>query len=781
MSSAAHERVCDYCHLPLGPGLRVASEGVANEGVANERSEQGKQSAVATEPEYCCFGCRFAASVTAEGGEAGEARWTLARLGVAIFFTMNVMVFTMALWSRDVYADQPSVSSDTAAALYELFRYGCLLFSAPVVLLLGGPILEQAWQSLRRGQITTDWLLSAGVFASLVYSVIAVWTGGAHIYFEVACMVLVAVTLGRWMEASGKLRTTEAIRGLQRLLPPTAHVLDGADHVGPVALDEVPVGATIRVLPGERIPLDGTIARNEASIDQQLITGESEPVTRGVGDIVYAGSLNLDGDLSITVSAPASNGTLQRLVEMVTAALAQKGAEQRLADRLTQWFVPAIGVITLTTFAYYWNTQTFQDGLMTALAVVLIACPCALAIATPMAIWAALGTAAQEQIVFRHGDSLSSLARLRAICFDKTGTLTQGDPLVAHAWFNPEADVESQRVNTARLAASSNHVLAQSILAHLQRESDRDTRASHFAGPPTNLRTVAGRGLTAQLDEHSGDAALGSLRLMQECGLQVPAALQSAIDSCRRDQLSFSCAGWAGRVQAVFAFRETLRPETAAAIRELRELQLHIVLLTGDHQRRAEVLAEELGIEVRAELLPQDKLSAIEEIRAQYGAVAMVGDGVNDAPALAAANVGIALGCGADVSRDAADVCLLGNDLAKIPWAIHWARETRRVIRQNLFWAFAYNSVGVTLAVAQLLSPIIAAIAMVGSSLFVVTNSLKLSRVQDPESDSSAAPAERSPASLLAAASSDSSAQSAASPDSPSPPRPSAITAVSNG
>jgi heavy metal translocating P-type ATPase len=719
MTLPAPERVCDYCNLPLGPGLL---------------ERRGDTPDVA-EPEYCCFGCRFAASVTAEGGEAGETRWTLTRLGVAIFFTMNVMVFTMALWSRDVYADHPTVSSPTATALYELFRYGCLLFSAPVVLLLGGPILEQAWQSLRRGQITTDWLLAAGVVASIVYSCVSVWTGGEHIYFEVGCMVLVFVTLGRWLEASGKLRTTEAIRSLQRLLPATAQVLDDALGTRDVPLGEVPVGATIRVLPGERIPLDGTIERNRASVDQQLITGESEPVTRGVGDTVYAGSLNLDGDLSIRVTAPASNGTLQRLVEMVTAAIAQKGAEQRLADRITRWFVPTIALLTLATLAYYGYTQTFHDGLMSALAVVLIACPCALAIATPMAIWAALGTAARDQVLFRHGDALSAMARLRAVCFDKTGTLTQGNPTVADTWFDSDTQHNAILANARMLSAASGHVLAKAILAYVQPMSSCDAVVSSEQSQPSDVHVVAGRGLTARCQHNEQPMALGSITFMHECGMEFSQSMTDAVENCRRNQLSFSCLAWAGRVRAVFAFRESLRPEVAETIAALRQLGLHVTLLTGDHQARAEVLAKELGIEVLADLLPEDKLRAIEQVRNQHGAVAMVGDGVNDAPALAAADVGIALGCGADVSRDAADVCLLGNDLAKIPWAIQWARDARTIVRQNLFWAFAYNTVGVTLALAQMLSPIIAAIAMVGSSLFVVSNSLRLSRETTPSSD----------------------------------------------
>ncbi len=697
---------CDYCGLPLSGGWRRARD---------VRST----SAPRTEPEFCCFGCRLASSITSEKGETGQSHWTLTRLGLAIFFTMNVMVFTMALWSRDVYADHPSVGTPTATALYELLRYGCLLFATPVVLLLGGPILEQAWQSLRRGQITTDWLLSVGIVASLVYSILSVLTGGAHIYFEVSCMVLVAVTLGRWLEATGKLKTTEAIRALQRLLPERAHVQRG-DQVSDVPLSEVRVGELIRILPGERVPLDGQIQRNRASIDQQLLTGESDPVTREPGDAIFAGSLNLDGDLTMSVTAPASAGTLQRMVDLVTTALAEKSAEQRLADRMSHAFVPLMATIALGTFAAYLPSDGFHQALMTSLAVVLIACPCALAIATPMAVWAALGTACQEQVVFRRGDALSRLARVKVVCFDKTGTITSGNVEVDQVHVAEERERDEVWRRAVALAGASNHVLAHAVLRQLEADT---------CELPQQVAVVSGRGVTGVLAGDPTPTYLGSWAYMQQVALNVPASLQAVLAQCQAGSQSFSCVGWAGSVRAVLVFRERVRPSALAALTELREMGLMVTLLTGDHDRRARQLAAELRVEVRAELLPEDKLKMIEQLRAEHGPVAMVGDGINDAPALAAADVGIAMGCGAEVSRDAAEVCLLGNDLGKIPWAIRWARETRRTIRQNLFWAFAYNLVGVSLAVAKMLNPIVAAIAMVGSSLFVVSNSLRLSRI----------------------------------------------------
>ncbi|MCA9148648.1 MAG: cation-translocating P-type ATPase [Planctomycetales bacterium] len=679
------------------------------------------------EPEYCCFGCRFAADVTAEGGETGETRWTLTRLGIAIFFTMNVMVFTLALWSRDVYADQPSVGTATAQSLYELLRYACLMFATPVVLLLGGPLLEQAIDSARRRELTTDWLLAAGVLAALLYSIISVLSGGTHVYFEVPCMVLVFVTLGRWLEATGKLKTTAAIRSLQKLLPETVQVVDETGS-RTLPLNEIEPGEIVRVLPGQRIPLDGIICRNRANIDEQLVTGESEPVPREVGDRVYAGSLNLDGDLSVKVTEAASTGTIQRLVDLVVAAVSERGREQRLADRLTSAFVPLVTLISISTFAYYASTRGFHSALMSSLAVVLIACPCALGIATPMAIWAALGTACREHVLFRHGDALSRLARVKTICFDKTGTLTRGEAAVEALHIAEDESRDEVLRRACVLAAASQHVLGRSIL--------RYAKPAHTPCP-LHVEHVAGRGVSTRLDDTDVAAYMGNLAYMNQVSQQVSPQLAEVLADCQTRAMSLTCVAWEGKVRGLFVFREELRERAQEAIEQLRQLGLHVVLLTGDHQQRADLLAEQLNIDVRAELLPEDKLAAIQSLRAEHGEIAMVGDGINDAPALAAADVGIAMGCGADVSRDAADVCLLGSDLDKIPWSVEWARGARRVIWQNLFWAFAYNSVGVTLAAFEKLNPIVAAVAMVGSSLFVISNSMRLATTTVAEPPSS--------------------------------------------
>jgi len=692
---------CDYCGLPV-------------------------RQRVADQPVFCCFGCRFAASVTAERGEEGQVRWTLTRLGLAIFFSMNVMVFTLALWTQDVYSQSAAVSEANALTLYELFRYLCLVFSLPVVLLLGIPLLENAVDSLRRRQITTDLFVVTAVIAAYVYSCLSVYRSSGHTYFEVACMVLVAVTLGRWLEATGKLKTTQALRSLEKLLPEKiCQIVDGRQQS--VCLDGVTTGDVVRVLPGERIPVDGVVQRNSAAVDEQIVSGESQPSIKEVGDSVTGGTLNLDGDIEVQVTAPPHQGTLQRLIEAVTMAAGRKARVERLADRLSTWFLPLVIVVATLTFFGHLLFQPADQALMPALAVLLIACPCALGIATPMALWAAMGRASRENVVLREADALRRLAGIRAICFDKTGTLTTGSVELAELVLERETDQDEFLRRATALSATSNHHLARAIAP---RYVDHD-----LSSQVRDLQSFAGRGIVGRVVDCHEPTYLGSERFMSESGMRQTTEIAQAAERIKREGLSLALVGWSGVVRGIFAFKETLREQVPSALDDLRQDNFHLAVLTGDHRQRVEMLRAELQVPVASELLPDDKLAFIERTREETGPVAMVGDGINDAPALSAADVGIALGCGADVSRDAADVCLLGNDLSKIAWSIQLARRTMRTVRENLIWAFAYNSIGIALAAFGLLSPIIAAVAMVGSSLYVVSNSLRLAGSPGPCED----------------------------------------------
>lgn len=711
---------CDYCGLPI-PAWLV------------RRSDTQR-----TERHFCCVGCRIASSITSSRGAEGEAQLTLTRLGIAIFLTMNVMVFAMALWSRDVYAGPGPAPGSFEEIVTQLFRYLSMMFAVPVVFLLGKPVLETAYHALRAGAITTDLLIILGVGASCVYSAISVLRGAGHIYFEVACLVLVLLTLGRWLEATGKLKTSEALESLSRLLPDQVRLADeGPTHEGPghvvpshmVPRESVTPGAVIRVLPGERFAVDGRIIRGTAEIDEQIVTGESHPVRRGVGDPVLSGTLNLDGDVSIRVTARAGEETLSRLVSLVRAAREAKGHYQRVADRLASVFVPTVCVIACVAAAYHTVQSGAEAGIQTGLAVVLIACPCALGLATPMAVWTAMGRAARRQVLFQSGEALERLARVHAVRFDKTGTLTTGVATVERVVMDAEdyletagsdnsIDTRDVLAHAAAIAPLSKHPFAQAVFEHVGVVSETP--------PLERFESIAGKGIRARLVRDGANVLLGSVTMMRGAGQGISPAIDSAILDAQAFGSPITCLALREHVCCVFILQETLRPHAAETLKLLKRAGLDVAVLTGDHRERASRLAESLGVAVQSDLLPEGKVAAIEKAKKLHGVVAMVGDGVNDAPALATADVGIALGCGADLARESAAVCLLGDQLDRIPWSIDLARMTVRLVKQNLFWAFAYNVFGIGLAAAGALNPIVAAVGMSLSSFLVVTNSLRL-------------------------------------------------------
>ncbi len=689
---------CDYCGLPVE--RPATPEGV----------EPG--------PCYCCFGCRFAASITAAGGDEGALRWMMTRLGLAVFFSMNVMVFTMVLWSQRDAAAEPA-----AEAFYALARHACLLFTAPVLLLLGGPLLEEAWREVRLRRPSINLLLAVGVAAAFLLSVDAVLRGG-HVYFEVSCMVLLAVTLGKWLEASGKLRTTEALRELERLLPDRVRKLS-ADGEREVGLATVRPGDRLRVLPGERVPTDGTIESGRSSIDEQAVTGESVPVVKGPGDVVHSGTALIDGPLVIRVASEPGAGTLERLIKAVAAAASRGTREQRIAERAAAWFLPIVILAGLAAVGVHWarsgwTAAGLAAGTMAGIAVVVVSCPCALGLATPMAMWSAIGRATRRHVLIQDGDAFVGLARARRFCFDKTGTLTTGcrvvgiEALPHGSGSLPQASdtAEADRLLAvaAAVAGGSTHVLSRGILAEAL------ARGIEPAGV-TDVRVVAGRGVEGVLAD--GSPADGSVVRLGSAAWLGEVGPEPDHPEC--------VLAIAGRPVGRILFDESLRPEAAAAVAAIASRGAEVWLLSGDRASRVSAVASRLGMAWRAPLLPDEKLAFIQD--GQDGRrVVMVGDGINDAPALAAADVGVALGCGADVSRWTADVCLLRDDLSDLPWLVGLAERTSRTIRWNLLWAFGYNAACIPAAAAGWVHPAIAAAAMVASSLLVVTGSLALGR-----------------------------------------------------
>lgn len=697
---------CAHCGLPV-PGL--------SDDAPSDR---------AAEPEYCCFGCRIAADALREGASDGEIGKTCLRLGLSIFLSLNVMIFTMWLWTQDVYGPDGANGTAAARVLWSVCRYACLVFSLPVLWMLGRPVAEGAWLALRRGAPTTDLLLVVGTLAAYAYSIVSTVRGTGPVYFEIGCAVLVLVTLGRWLEARGKQQAAAALDTLEKLLPSEVERYE-AGSFRRVALDDVRIDDRLRIRAGERIPVDGRILRGVASIDAQILTGESLAKVCEVGDVVLGGMLNLDGDLTIVATASPRGGTWRRLLDCMRSARQAKGRHQLLADRVSAWFMPGVAVTALATFAYHWLATGLDAGLLAGLAVVLVACPCALGLATPLAVWAALGTAARAQVLFRHGEALERLATVRAVAFDKTGTLTDGRPVVERFVSLDGEMTPELAARTFAVAVASTHDLSRAIAEELR---------SRCVGtmPSVQVRTLPGRGVEATFSDLAGLVYLGSERLMNERGQAFSPCLAEACHAWAAAAMPLVCIGWAGEVRGVFAFSERFRSAARDAVEACRGRGLVVEILTGDHARRGMATAREFKVAVQSELLPEDKVTAVGELRRRVGPTVLVGDGINDAPALTAADVGIALGCGADVSRQSADVCLLGDDLMRVPWSIELARRAVGVMRQNLFWSFAYNVVGIGLAATGRLNPIWAAAAMALGGICVVGNSLRLAHFPLP-------------------------------------------------
>lgn len=718
------EASCNYCGLPL-PRYLVTS-------IREDKSE----------PQYCCLGCSFAAKITSESGNAGEERLAMTKLGLAIFFAMSVMVFSLVLWSEQDVQHAQSAEIALSSQFYDLARYLSLLFSIPVLFLLGAPVLESALREIKQRRLRTDLLLAAGVLASFGYSAYHVYQGGGHVYFEVACAILVAVTLGKWLEAHSKRKMTESLSSLAKLLPSLVHQVRGDGPDAELPLHEVAIGNLLRIYGGERIPVDGEIICGQSLVDEQVLTGESEPAIKSRGDRVLAGALNLDGELVIRATVTGGQGAIQRIVDAVTAAAQTKSRPQILAERIAAWFLPGVMGLAALTFLVHWFTSDPYGAISNALCVVLIACPCALGLATPLAIWAGIGRAAREQILVREGDALCELANVKVVAFDKTGTLTTGATLAQMSVLSSDfSDGEIASI-ARRLAEGSRHLYARSLV-------------EHFAGAAPfeveNVRVVMGRGIQGTFLETNESIYLGSRRFLLEAGFRIERELSQELDAAEKQGLGVSLLGVGSQIIASFYFSEALREDTASAIEELRRRNIAVTILSGDHEQRVANLAHQLGIDFEACLLPEEKLDAICRLRKKHGPVAMIGDGVNDAPALAAADAGIALGCGADVSREAADVCLLGNQLLRVPEAIEIGAQTQKTVRWNLVWTFAYNLIGISLAVSGRLHPAMAAGAMVASSLMVVIQSLRLANLNlsTPESIFANESSEKSPASRL--------------------------------
>lgn len=599
--------------------------------------------------------------------------------------------------------------------------------ATPVQFILGARFYKAGWHALKAGTGNMDLLVAIGTSAGWGLSV-WMWLvrGESHLYFEASAVVVTLVLLGKWLEARAKRQTTTAIRALQALRPEVAHVLLRAGGEADLPLAEVMAGDRLVVRPGERVPADGVLEQGETHIDESMLTGEPLPVSKREGMRVTGGSINAEGRFVMRATAVGGESVLARIIRLVEDAQAAKAPIQRMVDQVSAVFVPVVLAIAAITLAgWLMAGADVEEALIHAVAVLVIACPCALGLATPAAIMAGTGVAAREGILIKDAQALELAHRVDTVAFDKTGTLTVGQPRLVRFIAAPGVDEAAQLAVAASLQSGSEHPLARAVVA--------TARERGIAFPaPDAVRAVAGRGTEGEVGERS--FLIGSLRWLQELGVP-PGALDADVQRLQGEGATLSALvervteGLA--LRALLAFADEPKAGAAGALARLRERGLRLVMISGDNQAAAHAMARRLGLkpqEVLAEVLPGDKAQRVADLRAGGHVVAMVGDGVNDAPALAAADVGIAMGTGTDVAMHAAGVTLMRGDVGLVAGALDISHRTVVKIRQNLFWAFAYNVAGIPLAALGYLSPVVAGAAMALSSVSVLTNALLLKR-----------------------------------------------------
>ena len=612
-----------------------------------------------------------------------------------------------------------------------------LVLTAPVMLWAGSGFFINAWKALKRHSATMDTLVAVGTGTAFLYSLFPTFFPewfinqglNPDVYFEAAAVIIALILLGRLLENRAKGQTSEAIRKLMGLQAKTARVIRNGQELD-IPLAEVVVGDVILVRPGEKIPVDGEIIAGSSTLDEAMVTGESVPVKKQVGDEVIGATLNKTGSFKFRATRVGKDTFLAQIVKLVQQAQGSKAPIQRLADQVTAWFVPAVIGLAILTFIVWYNIMgNMTMALITTVGVLIIACPCALGLATPTSIMVGTGKGAENGILIKGADSLELAHNIQTIVLDKTGTITRGKPTVTD--YIPVKGT-AQELHLLKLAASlernSEHPLAEAVVHYAQAQDVTLVDAQEF-------EAVAGSGVQGKVAGQY--IQMGTHRWMQELGINTT-SLRSDWD--RLEYLGRTVVWLAvnGQVEAILGIADAVKPSSASAIRTLKRMGLEVVMLTGDNRRTAEVIAREVGISrVFAEVRPDQKSAQVEILQREGKIVAMVGDGINDAPALAQADVGMAIGTGTDVAIAASDITLISGDLSGIVTAIQLSRATMQNIRQNLFFAFIYNVAGIPIAAGilypifgWLLSPIIAGAAMAFSSVSVVTNALRLRNFQ---------------------------------------------------
>ncbi len=712
--------------MPMQTALRRGAQGQAKDPICGMlvdkatalRSERGGRSYY-----FCSAGCQ-------RTFESPERELKSMRTRVAIALTGVLALAIMRAGAFIALAAGATIITWVPIPALPWFTWGMWLFLlvTPVQFIGGWSFYVGSWNAIRNRSINMDLLIALGTTVAYLYSVAVLFFPSVlpvkveqrDVYFEVSAVIIAFVLLGKYMEEIIKKHSSAAVRKLLDLKPATAQVLrDGVEMEVPA--ESVMVGETVVVRPGQRIATDGLVLEGSSAVDESMLTGESMPVEKQAGAKVIGGTLNRTGSFRFEATRVGAETALAQIIKMVEDAQASSAPIQRIADQVTRYFVPAIVGTAVLAFAGWWIAGNFPQGLLAFIAVLIIACPCALGIATPAALMVGVGRGAQAGILIRGGEILEKAQKLDTVVFDKTGTLTRGEPNVTDVLPQGSWTREQVLCLAASLETGSEHPLAEAIV-----RGAREIGATLSA--VQSFDSIPGHGVCGSIE--GAAVLLGNRRLMLREGITI-AGVQPAMEQLEADGKTAMLLASGGQLAAVIAVADTLKPEAQEAVASLRAEKIEVVMLTGDNARTAAAIGRALGIDrVIADVLPSDKAKTIKELQAGGKVVAMVGDGVNDAPALATADIGIAIGSGSDVAKETGGIILVRSDVRDVVAGIRLSRATMRTIKQNLFWAFVYNGIGVPIAALGFLNPIVAAAAMALSSLSVIVNSALLKRVR---------------------------------------------------
>ncbi|CRI07448.1 copper transporter ATPase [Staphylococcus argenteus] len=599
------------------------------------------------------------------------------------------------------------------------------ILATPVQFIIGWQFYVGAYKNLRNGGANMDVLVAVGTSAAYFYSIYEMlrWLSGVttqpHLYFETSAVLITLILFGKYLEARAKSQTTNALGELLSLQAKEARILKDGNEIM-IPLNDVRVGDTLIVKPGEKIPVDGTIIKGMTSIDESMLTGESIPVEKNVEDTVIGSTMNKNGTITMTATKVGGDTALANIIKVVEEAQSSKAPIQRLADIISGYFVPIVVGIALLTFIVWITLVTpgiFEPALVASISVLVIACPCALGLATPTSIMVGTGRAAENGILFKGGEFVERTHQIDTIVLDKTGTITNGRPVVTDYHGD---DQTLQLLATAE--KDSEHPLAEAIVNYAKDKHMQLTETTSF-------KAVPGHGIEATIEDHH--ILVGNRKLMAENDISLPKHISDDLTNYEQDGKTAMLIAVNHSLTGIIAVADTVKEHAKDAIKQLHDMGIEVAMLTGDNKNTAQAIAKQVGIDtVIADILPEEKAAQIAKLQQQGKKVAMVGDGVNDAPALVKADIGIAIGTGTEVAIEAADITILGGDLMLIPKAIYASKATIRNIRQNLFWAFGYNIAGIPIAAMGLLAPWVAGAAMALSSVSVVTNALRLKKMR---------------------------------------------------